>query len=219
VFQDKIIIEDKQEMNISFPTNFGAAKTVNQKRILSDLITLLPTCGNVTAQKLKNNQIYTYSDLLAFKGTIPDISVESLKDIARKQLSQNIEIACHSWKSRIVHILRSKGQITRVKVDNLLLSPHRILLNVVWQEKGTSRRKSVSPMSLMCIQSLWLTRDVVSDDSDGESYEEVKAVLPKFLIDENNLQVKNLDRHGRIALNSITKEVNQFRERVCNYSS
>jgi hypothetical protein len=184
----------------------------------TDPVSLIAGCGSVSVQKLNEYRVYTYADLIAFSGHIPDFKyLQKFKTIAAKSLSnldvqsrqltssQITEISSHSWIDHTCHILRAKGQVTRVKIDRLLITPHRILMNVLWRERGTIRRKSVSPIVLVSTQCLWLTNDIVSDDSDSDTYDPVETVLPKFLVD-TKLQI--LDKLQIQAICSLVKEVN-----------
>ena len=176
-----------------------------------DLVSSLPGCGKITVQRLNNCNIHTIKDLIQFEGKIKDVPLDKLKQIAKKKTNKKIELSEHSWKGHFAHIVRSKGQITRVQIDTLLIAPHRILLNVVWKEGKNIRRKSVSPSVVLCLQITWLNQVIVSDDSESESHmPPVTNTLPEFFIGANYETTKNLDTEQKRALKSLQNEINQI---------
>lgn len=179
-------------------------------RDLTDDISYLAGCGPKTIKKLNLCGIYTYGDLLKYKGLITDVPIVKLQNKAKAEICMKKQLSEHSWKNHTAHIIRSKGQVTRVKIDTLIISPHRILLNVLWREKGKTRRKSVSPMSVLCVQAMWTSNDILSDDSDEESCDFLQSLLPVFSLDPYGFEIKNLKPTEAQALASIIKEINQF---------
>ena len=88
------------------------------------------------------------------------------------------EIQEHSWKGRIGHILRADLTVTRVKIVHLWLLQHAFFVGVAWLEKGIAKRKLVTPFSLVYLQHVWLSSDVISSDSDSHTIQPLDSILP-----------------------------------------
>lgn len=178
-------------------------------------VSSLAGCGRVTTRKLNNASIYTIRDLLLHEEHLPGVDLGKLKAIARKECYQLpitntqeiVQIKAHSWYGHVAHVLRSRGQITRAIIGDVLVFPHRVLLSMTWRENRTLRRKSVSPIAVFCTQQLWLTRDIVSDDSgsEDETCEPLRLCLPR-------LEIHIPEGRGSCsdAVRSIVNEVNTF---------
>jgi hypothetical protein len=63
---------------------------------------------------------------------------------------------------------------------------------------------------LLCTHSMWLNNDVVSDDSDSESYAPVSSILPPLWIEPEHEQVLALTSEESQALLATMKELNQL---------
>ena len=189
------------------------AARANGQREESDPITMLKGCGRISSQKLNSNGVFTYRQLIAFKGDIPGVNVGALKNTALADLKptkSTVEIQNHNWKDRVCHLVREKGQVTRAIIGNLVVGPHRVLLDVKWTARGKRRTKAISPVALLCAQILWLSNDIISDDSDSDSGESLQSVLPKFLVDTTSTVIQNLSRSELVAIHSVVKETNQL---------
>ena len=172
--------------------------------MLGTPVSELPGCGPKTLKKLHEHNVSTYRDVLACNNT----SLNLCKFKAYILSVCSPELSCHNWCGMYAHILRSKQQVTRVKIENIIILPHRIVINVTWREKGQIRRKPVNPTSLVCIQMFWLSKDIVSDESDSESYDPIQTVLPPFVLDKNHPEVKILSESQKKALVSTFRDVN-----------
>eukprot|EP01047_Picozoa_sp_COSAG01_P008374 COSAG01_NODE_330_length_18723_cov_96.763155_13_plen_191_part_00 len=176
-------------------------------------VSKLKGCGKMTIQKLNANGIYTCRDLIEFEGSIPKLNVESLKKKAQQQNNnQNICIDSHNWKDRVCHITTKKNHVVRAKIGNLIIGKHFTALEVGWKTKCKTEKckKLVTPSAVLCTHILWITNDIMSDDSDEESEETVTSVLPKILVDTRCEAVKNLNPNQKKALHSVIKETNQL---------
>jgi hypothetical protein len=168
-------------------------------------------CGVVSEQKtikkLNSNGIYGVEDLIKYKGNIPGVNIKSLKSKVTKKDVKHI--SNHSWRDRIAHVIRSKGQVTRVKIGDILVTPHRILLNVSWTEKNTMRRKSVSPICILSNQILWLNQTIISDDEDEDEDDNLPPLenfLPQLQIDKQTLSRLTITEQRAVI--SLLKETN-----------
>lgn len=184
--------------------------TSNLHRDPVDTLALLKGCGRATIQKLNANGLYTYQNLLDFEGSVPGINLGTLRKVAVHELKNTKEVSAHNWQDRVGHVIRERGQVTRAVVENLVIGPHRVLLTVAWQSRGKTKRKSISPIAMLCTQILWLSNDVISDDSDEDSCEPMETILPKFLVDVENPVIKSLNPHELRAIHSVVKETNQL---------
>lgn len=180
-------------------------------RELSDSVSHLKGCGKKTLEKFHSIGIHTYGDLISYSGLVLGCDIIKFKEMAKKELSQKKHITSHSWHNRICHITRKNGGATRVRIKDLVIFPHRILMNVIWIEKKQTKRKSVSPLMLIATQVLWIDENIVSDDSDSDSCEKLERVLPKLSIDPLGFDIKNLKPSEGQALLSLIKETNHFR--------
>jgi hypothetical protein len=187
---------------------FGTTTKCNRER--GDPVSLLKGCGKVTTQKLNAHGIYTYQLLLDYKGDIPNINLNHLRMLARTELKNTKEISAHNWKDRVCHVIRAKGHVTRGIIENLVIGPYRVMLNVRWVHKGRIHRRQVSPIGLICAQVLWLSFDIVSDDSDSDSCDPMESLLPKFLVDTQNPQIESLSHLELQGIQSVVKETNQL---------
>lgn len=194
--------------------SFGSKTEIRSK---SDPITLLKGCGKVTIKKLNLNGIYTYQHMLDFRGDIPGVNILTLQKTAIQEVKTTKEISEHNWKDRVGHVIRARGQVTRAIIENLVIGPHLILLNVRWKVNGKILRKAVSPISLLCTQVMWLSSDIISDDSDDDSCQHMDSILPKFLVDTESSIVQNLTSAEQEAIHSVIKETNQLYN--CVYQS
>lgn len=167
-------------------------------------------CPPGVAQKFKSNGVNTCSDLINFHGDVPGVDVHKYKSLLKKELRKSIYV--HSWRDRVVHIVRSKGHVTRGVVEDLFIDKHQVLLNVRWQHRGKTFRKAVTPVSILCAQVLWFTKDLVSDESssDDESSAPVKTRLPKFTLDADHITIQSLDEAEKKAVHAVVKETNQL---------
>jgi hypothetical protein len=104
-----------------------------------------------------------------------------------------------------------------------LICPHSVNITVSWYNHGVKKKRSVSPVSLLCTQSLWSNYDIVSDESDSDSESEsvpnVECFLPKLKIDVLNHSVIELDINKKKALKSMIKETNQLFNCLLNFSN
>lgn len=179
-------------------------------RNANDNISLLKGCGKATTNKLNAHGIYTYQSLIRFKGDIPNINLKQLQTVAIKELNNSKEIDAHNWKDRVCHVVRAKGHVTRAVIENLVIGPHKVMLSVKWKDKGKTCRKQVTPISLLCTQIMWLSNDIMSDDSDSDSCDPIEHMLPKFLIDVKNTSVLTLTQFELQGIQSVVKETNQL---------
>lgn len=147
---------------------------------LQDDINQIPGCGKITSQRLYNQGIHTYSDLLSLKKSdVAGLDLTKLQKIAEQQLRANKrEISDHSWKNLTAHVIRTDGKVTRVVIKNILIGPHSTVINVVWSEGGCTRKRSLSPLVLTWVHHLWTHADIVSEDSDQESARSMEVSLP-----------------------------------------
>ena len=184
------------------------AQTIN--RTETDSISFLKGCGRATCLKLNSHKVYTYQDILDFTGSIPGVNIPGLQRTAREQLKNTIEIIAHNWYNLVCHVVRQKGQIIRAVIGKLIIGPHRITLNVTWTSRGKLRQTSISPVSILCTQILWLSNDIVSDDSGDESCDPFEQKLPKFLVEPQHAVFQTLSLQQLKAVHSTIKETNQL---------
>lgn len=184
----------------------------------TDSVTVIPGCSARVSKLLISRGISTFGKLVAYNG--PKINgidnLCHLKKVVKNHLDGKVELSCHSWLGYTAHITRSKNRVTRVKIGNLLVSKHRILISVTWKERMYIRRKSVSPIALVCIQHLWTTSDIVSDDSGDDGCDPLEEFLPEFQINFNSPEVTSLNKDTRAALISLFKEISQFKSSLAN---
>lgn len=179
----------------------------------TDSVSLLKGCGKVTTAKLNTHGVYTYRDLLGFTGVISGVNIDHLRHLASREIGvarTSVTMDYHSWKGMVGHLIRSKGHVTRVIIGDLVVGPHTVHLNTSWIQGGKIHRKAVSPVSLLCAQIMWLSNDIVSDESDSDSYDPVETTLPKFLVETENPKIKTLTKPELDAIHSIVRETNQL---------
>lgn len=202
--------------------------------MLQDSIETIKGCGIKTKEKLNNMNIFTCEDLINYKGPLIGIPVTQLKKEIKKSIQkidnnineEHIEtckhvsgiennicekrIINHTWQGIILHIIRSKSIVTRVKVGDIVIKPFSIELDVFWTKNKQSYRRTVSPLSLLHTHSMWSYNDIISENSDDESHEPTSKKLPKFLIHEDNNDFSNFHKTELTALHNIVKEVNRL---------
>ena len=191
----------------------AAAVVAAKKNIVrktTDNLQGLPGCGGATLAKLNLAHVYTLQDLIDFTGIIQGVNIEKLQTTAKELTNYKKEISCHNWLGENVHILRSKGQVTRVVIGSLIFDAHRMLLSVTWRQNGSTRRTNVSPCMILATQWLWQAGDLVSDDSDDESVSPVASSLPPFAIDAQHSDAKKLSKSETYALRGLVKEILLF---------
>lgn len=173
-------------------------------------------CSKTVHNLLNANQIYSIRDLLHFNGSIPNVDISKLKEQNNlgKEAENEVIITSHNWLNRKCHLVRANKQVIRVVIGHIVIGPHSVKIVVKWVKNGIKRQRLVTPVSLICTQSFWLSYDIVSEDSESESESDndthVISVLPKLKIDILNHNVKNLNIYQKKALKSIVKETNQL---------
>jgi hypothetical protein len=171
-------------------------------------------CGRATTKKLNEKGVYTYDDLLKNQHLTGINNISKLISSAKSQLGSIVDVKPkhirHNWMGLICHIIRANGKIIRGEIGELLICPYRVVLMVTWRTKNRSHSKSFSPSTLICIQKLWSTMDIVSDDSDEYSCDVLTTLLPKIQIDMDQGILKTLTETELKALSSIIKETNQL---------
>jgi hypothetical protein len=74
----------------------------------------------------------------------------------------------HTWWGRQIHVLTTKGEVLRATCGELLLAKGHVAVKVTFTSHGKSKKKYVSPISIVTLHILWLSRDIVSDDDDDD---------------------------------------------------
>lgn len=120
------------------------------------------------------------------------------------------EIDQHNWKNCVVHVVLSKGSIVRGVVGNIVVGQHNVLMNVAWSKTGRNMQKNVSPVVLLCTNILWMSNDVLSDDSDADIYTKSILRLPKLRVHSDNIIFKKLNQSELNAIHIVIKETNQL---------
>jgi hypothetical protein len=142
--------------------------TTKKKKAMSENVECLPGVGKKTAYALKTAGITTLQQLLNRKESVGNIDIQTLQGSARQFVTPQWSTIQHTWYGSIVHIPRRGKRLTRGTVKNLLTTPYSIELNVEFMDNMKLKRKSMSPISLLAAQILWLSREIVSDSEPEE---------------------------------------------------
>lgn len=202
----------------------------------SDSISILSGCGKVTTDKLNSIGIVTLHDLLLYKGPTPiGINLSRFKQMASVMtgipIDTNIDTTTtietlppveeiphtnlHSWFGLVAHY-PTPTDIRRVTIDRLAITPYGVVFVVHWYSRGKCRSKSVSPLLLFSIYTLWTSRCVVSDDSEESSliHKPVDLMVPliisetewnltdeqKYALEFTVMETRKLQSHSELAI-------------------
>ena len=200
----------------------------------SDPISILSGCGKVTTDKLNSIGIVTLHDLLIYKGPTPlGMNLIRFKQMASAMTGIPIDVEdttivkklppveeiphtnLHSWFGLVAHY-PTPTDIRRVTIDRLAITPYGVVFVVHWYSKGKCRSKSVTPLLLFSIYTLWSSRYVVSDDSEESTliHKPVDLMIPLVvsetewsLTDEQKdalefavMETRKLQSHSELAI-------------------
>lgn len=95
----------------------------------------------------------------------------------------------HSWYGRVVHVQTSNGSILRGQCRELTCHAGHVSVKVSFRQNKMNKKKHVSPIALVALHILWLSRDIVSDDEDSaendttDDTDTLTSVLPTLAIE------------------------------------
>lgn len=177
-------------------------------------------CGAKTKKKLNDMNIFTCQDLVQYNGPFNGVPITQLQKHAQKIMkNQNdfeiYKITNHTWKGIFAHIIEKSNIVKRVQIGDILIKPFSIKLQVFWKENKILHERHICPISILHVHCLWMYNDIISENSDDDSYETVSKKLPKFLIHEENNNLFQLQKIQLFELHNLAKEVNQLCDCVC----
>lgn len=188
--------------------------------------------GKATLARLHGINVFTLQDLLNLDHdseaalSIPSaIKISHLQSQARDLLSssssasnppgQQWETDDHTWQGVHAHIVRKGNEVIKVIVGELVVQPCRIAVRVRWRRGKSNFHRLVSPISIVALHMLWLSCDVVSEESGDEFEQEGGAgvsmvPLPRFEVSPDWGALQQMNEAQIMALKSIIKETGRL---------
>ena len=154
---------------------------------------------------LLTNGICTIGDLLNYKHEIPQVDIETLRQLALDRLK--ITITVHSWIGRVAHVLRKKACV-RVIIQNIEITNAQIYLCVLYKQQIL--HCSISHVISTHLQ--WLDQNIMSESDDETA--PLCDILPKLQIDPNDTKLHQLTYMQQRALKMSLTECNNFRRHL-----
>ena len=138
-------------------------KTLTKRNEMDDLCYEMPSSAASATFKYNNNRINT------------SISAANKPRAAATTTT-------HSWYDHIAHIVRPGKRIIRVRVCEFGVDPAGfVFVTVTFYEKHKKKKKRVSPVMLISLQTMWLNNDVISDDDVDAVQQDVTNTVEVLL--------------------------------------
>ena len=138
--------------------------------------------GPKKSQVLARYGIFTLNDLIEhvprFKAA-DEAFLAQLKNTALVEVSSVLETPAHTWYAQYCHIIRH-GKTIMGKIGNFVILPYQLGVWVFWIENGVMLKNCVSLQHILLVEKMWISVDLVSEDSDDESCPPIAAELPCF---------------------------------------
>jgi hypothetical protein len=180
---------------------------------MSQPVSAINGIGPKTVQKLNARGIFTAKQLLESAHVrIEGVNMEKVMAQAQEAavVLHTVEIKSHTWARLMVHVAREKGHVIRATVENIVVGEYQVAIRVKWGRDG-KHTSLVHPAALLAARILWLSRDIVSDDSDGETIgaNAEPIALPKLkVLHEEELTIFS---HVELkAVQNILRETNRL---------
>lgn len=195
-------------------------------------MSVLPGCGPMKTQRLRECNVVTLADLLRYTGPAPHgVNVTQMKHITQQALGGGgggapaaapltlttitpmvhtgdtvPRTKDHNWYNLAGHILNRDAAPTRVHIGKLIVAPYGVVIETSWRHAGTWRSRAVTPLMLACTFVLWSRDEIVSDDSDDEEVGELsKTQIPLYMVADTTLPVFRVNT-DTLRLNDVQKD-------------
>jgi hypothetical protein len=121
-----------------------------------------------------------------------------------------MESVKHTWYNKHAHIFRTDGRVVRATLKQIvIINESAIYIKAEFvDDKGKTRSKEVSPLTIAALQVLWENVDVVSDVELPEDLENETSFIPPRECDR--LPVLGVSYVPCIPTKCMLIEVNHF---------
>ena len=195
-------------------------------------VSVLPGVGKKTKFALNSVNIHTIDDLISYKQAVPGVDIAALHRVSKTFLNEDDKLTpqtnvpiiiektsngwktnAHTWYNCVCHIPRRGKLVSRAVIRDLVVSPYAIELTVHFFSNKRLTMKRVHPITIYTMQTLWLSREITSEDDDENSENTTvgafERVLPVFGLTDLTLK----DRVPAESLSAISRVITE-----CKYT-